>query len=604
MKDFDYLEKKIKELKKKIYKNKDFDNLSSLSSDSFDLNNNINESNLKKISKYLNFTQKNTKSYKYKIILVLILLFILHKNKNMLPFVSNIFNNFLSSNDINQSEESNDKSENSDSLNDSNNFLSYFNNFLKNNNYSDKEYKNNNNLNNNNINKNNKISSNLQNIFENNQRITMNHINTLNSKIQEHDDDFEDINKKIELIQKNIINIDDDMKNLQTNIYSNHFKHNILSKKNYFFNKPSLFLSPEEFNNKYIEYQIQNNFLDKNKNLIPNQQNIYNNFYQNNKNNFNNNLISEDSSLKYSDISLSDISHEDNNHHNHNNNNLNNNQNHQNNNKNCDIKEYVPQSIFLKNYENLEVSNINNKLTFNFKIRNSYYNHFKLYSILNQEFFGLIKIKFYLVHHPNYYFIYTYNQNNSIYSSLHQYGFIIENNYLNLPNKTPLDCDFNKENYINNNPILNLNQYENNNDKDNIHFYHDVCCEIDFIPNPNKNIDTNQTDKLDSQLILNQEGITEDYFKTFNFNILKFKFEVIQTKKPEMQSLKPLNIEISHDSNKSPLIVKNQIKSIFSIGEYDDKEYWSKLIEKNNQINRSIQFVENVTSGNQTLHFK
>ncbi len=566
MKDFTYLEKKIKELKKaQKLNNENISDLSDSDSDSdSDISSKIsflkNKHILKKFNKYfINKSQHNNNNYKYKIIIVLILLFILNssklKNNNISSFVSNIFNNFLSSNNINQSDESNESNESNKSS--GSNFINFFSNFMQ---------KNNNILNedSNEIHKIKKSNNNIQKIFENNHKITMNHINILSSKLENNDNNFELINNKINEIQKNIYNIDDDMKNLQTNLYSKQFKNNILSKKKN--HKPNLFLEPKEFN----------------KNHHKHKSNFYSSSDSSSFSSDSSSESSSSSSCSSKDINLI-------------------NQNIIKNNNN--IKDYIPQSVFLKNYENLEVSDSNNKLTFNFKIGSSYYNHFKLYSIFNQEFFGLIKIKFYLIDDPNYFFIYTYNQNNSIYSSINQFGFIIENNYLNissLSNVNVLNCDFNKENYINN-PILNLNQYENNNSTNT---YYEVVCEIDFLPNPDKNIDTNPSNKLDSTLIFNKEGLNADYFSTFNFNILKFKFEVIQTKKPEMQSLKPLNIEISHDSNKSPLIIKNQIKSIFNIGEYDDKEYWNTIMEKTHQINRSIQFVENVTSGYQTVHFK
>ncbi len=424
--------------------------------------------------------------------------------------------------------------------------------------------------------------------------------------------------EKINQLNNSIKNFDNDLKNLQQNLYSNHFKDYIRSNHPSLFEKPNLFSDPHQFNNLFIQYLLYNKHLLENPQYVENKYFTpeYFNHIQKYNHHFNQHYHNNETNNNDKNI---------NNQNNNNCNNLKNkNENHkpeiniylnQKNNKDVDTNsfskkeccenknhylDYMPQSIFTKSYENLDCDNQKNKLNFHFKIQNNKYVFFKFNTILNQEFFGLVKISIYLMNEPYRYFNYIFNDNNSIYASIHQFGLSIENNFLNKLSDHQINNELNKEHFYN--PIENPHfDYDSDSDDEKDNIYHDVCFELEFVYNPNKNIDTNKSENNESSLILSQ-GITEEYFKNFVFKILKFKFEVLQSKKPELHSIKPLNIEMYHDSFKAPLILDHNIRNIFEIGNYYDKEYWNKNIEKDNQINRSIVFVENVTNGD-TIRF-
>ncbi len=73
--------------------------------------------------------------------------------------------------------------------------------------------------------------------------------------------------EKIKNIFEYMNNFDKDLKNLHENLYSKNFKNYIQSKKPSLYDKPNLFLNPDNFNKEYIQYVHNNDFILKNPKL-------------------------------------------------------------------------------------------------------------------------------------------------------------------------------------------------------------------------------------------------------------------------------------------------------------------------------------------------
>jgi hypothetical protein len=258
------------------------------------------------------------------------------------------------------------------------------------------------------------------------------------------------------------------------------------------------------------------------------------------------------------------------------------------------LKKIIPECVYIKSFENIDIDETNkNQISFQFKIRNDYFQHMKFSMVLNQLFYGIVKIKLYPIENPNYYFLYEMNNNPSIYSTIHQIDFLIENNYFHLfKNRKYSNIEFND---------FHIPKHSKKN-KINYH-YHQIKMEVIFESNPNKNIDTNNTENNTSSYLISEPSINySDVFKTFSFKILNCQLEVYENENILYNHSQPLKIEMYWDLYKSILHTKSF--NIFQIGFYNDYDYWlqhGKNGEQNNQYKTNI-FVQNVTSGDRPFY--
>lgn len=262
------------------------------------------------------------------------------------------------------------------------------------------------------------------------------------------------------------------------------------------------------------------------------------------------------------------------------------------------IRQSLPQSIFMKSIENININQDKNMIYYDFKIKDDYFSHITLNGIFNQEFYGILQISFIDLVTNDKYFTYDYNTSNSIYASIHQFGLSIENNfYLN-----PSSCIRLFDDSVLNDFHFLLPQYDLSR-KPQHEKYHVIRMILHFKPNLNKNTDTNRSDFYPSTMVLSNPDINADFFKSFDFKLLKLKIDVYENQKVLFNDSKPLTINVYHNTYKSPLKVNQS--TIFDIQKYNDNDYWSQFNQNESiiQLNRTKTFVQNVTSGEKLIFF-
>lgn len=262
------------------------------------------------------------------------------------------------------------------------------------------------------------------------------------------------------------------------------------------------------------------------------------------------------------------------------------------------IRQSLPQSIFMKSIENININQDKNMIYYDFKIKDDYFSHITLNGIFNQEFYGILQISFIDLVSNEKYFMYDYNTSNSIYASIHQFGLSIENNFYFNPSSCIRLFD---ESVLNDFHFV-YPQYELSK-KPQHEKYHVIRMILHFKPNPNKNTDTNRSDFYPSTMVLSNPDINADFFKTFDFKLLKLKIDVYENQKVLFNDSKPLTINVYHNTYKSPLKVNQS--TIFDIQHYNDFDYWSQFNQNESilQLNRTKTFVQNVTSGEKLIFF-
>ncbi len=262
------------------------------------------------------------------------------------------------------------------------------------------------------------------------------------------------------------------------------------------------------------------------------------------------------------------------------------------------IQQSIPQSIFMKTIDNININHDKNMIYYDFKIKDEYFTHITLNGILNQEFYGILQLSFIDIVTNHKYFVYEYNTSNSIYASIHQFGLSIENNFYVNPSSIIKLYDESILNEFN----FTLPNYDMSK-KTSHEKYHVIRMILHFKPNLNKNSDTNKSDFYPSTMILSNPDINADFFKTFDFKLLKLKIDVYENKKILFNDSKPLTINVYHNTYKSPLKINHQ--NIFDIQHYNDEDYWSQFNQNESilQLNRTKTFVQNVTSGEKLIFF-